>query len=66
MSNQSDYRIENIQKVFVNRKPRKIFNAFKKSGDAFVFVGQYSAPQSVKDDDLWKRAREAKEDEYQV
>ncbi len=65
MSNQSNYRIENIQKVFVNSEPCKVFNAYKKSGDAFIFVGQYSVPESVDDEDLWTRVRDAEEDEYQ-
>jgi hypothetical protein len=51
-----NYRIEQIQKATLAGVKVKVFNAYKKQGDAFVFVGQFSAPQRTANRDLWKIA----------
>lgn len=35
------------------------FKAFRKDGDAYVFVGAFSAPATTADGDLWRVADEA-------
>lgn len=59
MSKAEDFRIEDVRKATVNGQSVKLFRAYKKQGDAFVHVGQFSAPQRTADKDLWKVAAEA-------
>ena len=54
----TNFRIENIQKATVNGRAVKIFTAFKKQGEAFVHVGQFSAPQKTANKNLWSIANE--------
>ena len=56
---QADFRIENIQKATLNGVAVKLFKAFKKQGDAYVFVGQFSAPARTAKKNLWLIAAQA-------
>ncbi len=42
----TNYRIENRQKVYLNRTPVTLFQIFEQHspGDAFIFTGQHSLP----------------------
>ena len=53
---QASFRIENIQKATLNGVRVKLFSAFKKTGDAFVFVGHFSAAQKIANKNLWETA----------
>ena len=44
MANAENFRIENIQRATVNGRAVKLFKAFERKGNAFVFVGQFAAP----------------------
>ena len=57
--NATQYRIEDIRKATLNGRSVKLFKAYEKSGDAFVFCGQFSAPVKTANRDLWKVAAEA-------
>ena len=57
--NASDFRIEEIRDVRVNGRLVRIFKAFRRNGDAFVFCGQFSAPARTAKRDLWKIAAAA-------
>jgi hypothetical protein len=57
--NATDFRIEEIKTAQVNGVKRKIFKAFRKQKDAFVFCGQFSAPVRTANKDLWKVAMES-------
>lgn len=48
------YRIENIQKVVLNKREVILFNAFKYDDDqnAYIFCGQYEAPKNTDDEKL--------------
>lgn len=48
----SNYRIESIQKVTLKGKNVKLFKAYKKNGDDYVFCGQYSAPAKTANKNL--------------
>lgn len=48
----SNYRIESVQKVTLNGRNVKLFKAYKKEGDAYVFCGQYSAPAKTANKNL--------------
>ena len=54
----TDYRIEQIQKATVNGRAVKLFTAYERKGDAFVHVGQFSAPVKTANRDLWKIAED--------
>lgn len=54
--NATDYRIEEIQSATVNGKSVLLFKAFRKTGDAYVFCGQFSAPPKTAKRDLWQVA----------
>ena len=54
--NATDFRIEEVKKATVNGVQCKLFKAFRKEGDAFVFCGQFSAPVKTANRDLWKIA----------
>jgi hypothetical protein len=43
MGKMKTYRIENIQKIRLNGKNVKVFKAYKKSANAYVFIGQFIA-----------------------
>lgn len=57
--NASDFRIENVRTATLNGSKVKLFKAFRKEGDAFVFCGEFSAPARTATRDLWKIAAEA-------
>lgn len=57
--NASDFRIEEIRKATVNGVQCKMFKAFRKDGDAFVFCGAFTAPARTANRDLWKIAANA-------
>jgi len=59
MNTATDYRIESIRKVTLNGTARKAFKAYQKQNDAFVFVGEFSAPAKTANRDLWKIANAA-------
>lgn len=54
----ADYRIEQVQKATVNGKLVKLFDAFEREGDAFVFVGKFRAPANTANKNLWLIAEE--------
>lgn len=54
--NASDYRIEDIRSATLNGSKVKLFKAFRKEGDVFVFCGEFSAPARTAKRDLWKIA----------
>jgi hypothetical protein len=56
MAKAADYRIQDVQKTRVNGQDVKTFSAFKRDGDRFVHVGQFSAPVKTADGALWKIA----------
>lgn len=37
-------RIENIRRATLNGRAVKLFSVYRKSGDAFIFSGHFSAP----------------------
>ena len=49
----ANFRIENIQRAQVGGRAVKLFKAFKRQGDAFVFVGQFAAPARTANKNLW-------------
>ena len=55
----ADFRIEEVRKATVNGKAVKVFKAFRKDGNAFVFCGQFSAPARTANRELWKIAAAA-------
>ena len=56
MTTATDFRIESIQKATLNGSTVKLFKAFEKHGNSFVFCGQFSAPVRTANRDLWKIA----------
>ena len=52
----ADFRIADIETARVSGKLVKVFKAFKKVGDAFVFAGEFSAPAKFANKDLWQIA----------
>lgn len=54
--NATDYRIEAITKATVNGRAVKIFKAYRKDGDAFVFCGEFTAPAKTANKNLWQIA----------
>jgi hypothetical protein len=54
----ADYRIERIQKTNFNGKAVKLFLAYEREGDEFVFVGRFSAPSKTSNKNLWLIAEE--------
>lgn len=57
--NAADFRIEEVRKATVNGQSVKLFKAFRKSGDAFVFCGQFIAPAKTANKNLWQVAAQA-------
>lgn len=55
----ADYRIEDVRAATVNGTKRILFKAFERRGNAFVHVGQFSAPARTAKRDLWKIANAA-------
>ena len=51
---ESNYRISGVQVVRLGSKDVKLFSAYKLDGDAFVYVGRFSAPMKTARKDLWK------------
>lgn len=62
MAKAADYRIQDVQKARVNGQDVKTFSAFRRDGDRFVHVGQFSAPVQTADSTLWKIADAAKDE----
>jgi hypothetical protein len=50
----ANFRIESIQHATLNGRAVKLFKAFKRQGDAFVFVGQFAAPARTANKNLAK------------
>lgn len=48
------YRIENVEKIFMGNKYFKVFNAFEYNTElkAYIHIGQFSAPAEVPNKDL--------------
>ena len=40
----AQFRIESIQRANLNGRAVKLFKAYRLQGDAYVFIGQFSAP----------------------
>lgn len=56
--NASDYRIEDIRLATVNGRAVKVFKAYRKDGEAFVFCGEFTAPAKTANKNLWLIADE--------
>jgi hypothetical protein len=54
-----EYRISDVHTATVNGRRCKIFTAHKRRGDAFVQIGQFSAPARTAAQNLWRVARDA-------
>lgn len=52
----ADFRLGKIERVRVNGKQVKRFEAFARRGDAFIFVGTFNAPAKTADSELWRLA----------
>lgn len=48
------YRIENVLTAVVNGQTVKLFGAYERISDSFVFCGVQSAPENTANEDLWK------------
>lgn len=59
MSNATNYRITNVQKVSWNGRKVLAFTAFQLKSGAFVCLGRFTAPGKTAKRDLWKTAAEA-------
>lgn len=59
MKTAQDFRIENVQKAILNGRQVKLFKAFEDRGDAFHYIGQFSAPVKTANKELWKVAADA-------
>lgn len=59
MKTAENFRIENVQAATVNGRKVKLFSAFEQRGDAFVFLGKFSAAAKTANRDLWKIAAAA-------
>lgn len=59
MKSAADYRIENVRKLTLNGRNVKAFDAFVKKGNAFVFMGAYTAPVRTANKNLWLIANES-------
>ena len=53
MKTAEDYRIERVRELTLNGKKVKAFDALIKRGDAFVFMGAYTAPVKTANKNLW-------------
>lgn len=53
MKSATDYRIERIRAIVYNGRQVKAFDVFEKQGDAFIFVGAYTAPVRTANKHLW-------------
>lgn len=56
MATPEDFRIQDVRQATLNGLAVKLFAAFKRSGDVFIYAGQFSAPTRTADEDLWKVA----------
>lgn len=54
----SDFSISNIQRATVNGLQRVLFTAHKRTGNAFVHVGRFSAPPRTARANLWRFVQE--------
>ncbi|MFN5350001.1 MAG: hypothetical protein ACK5A0_10750 [Polaromonas sp.] len=54
MKTAADYRIEQVREIIVrNGKKVKLFQAYVKQGDGFVYQGAYTAPVRTANKNLW-------------
>jgi hypothetical protein len=53
MKTASDYRIERVREMNFNGKNVIAFDAYVKTGEAFVFFGAYTAPKRTAKKNLW-------------
>jgi hypothetical protein len=51
---QPPYRITNVHNITLNGEPRVCFTAHIKDGDAYVHIGQFSAPADTPEDALFE------------
>ena len=54
----TQYRIENVRLIVFNGRKRKVFDAYERKGDAFIFCGAYTAPVRTANKNLWLIANE--------
>lgn len=59
MTTAANYRISEIQNVTLNGKKCRLFSAYVRTGNCFVFVGRFSAPARMAKRDLWTVAASA-------
>ena len=57
----ADFRVENVQKATVNGAKVKLFRAYERNEDAFVYVGTFAAPARTANKNLWMIAAERAE-----
>lgn len=55
----SDFRIEQVTKATVNGRQVKLFRAYERDGDTFVFAGTFTAPVKTANRNLWTVAAAA-------
>lgn len=53
------YRIESIRLATVNGRNVKIFKAYKREGDTFIFWGEFTARARHPNRELWKVAMDS-------
>lgn len=54
MKSREDYRISVVQHAQVSGRMCKVFMAWVRQGDAFVFEGEFCAPANCSNRDLWR------------
>jgi hypothetical protein len=59
MSDATNYRITDVQKVLWNGRQMLAFTAHQLKSGAFVCLGRFTAPRKTAKRDLWKIAAEA-------
>lgn len=51
-----DYRIHDIRRMKVDGRQSKVFTAYVRNGQSYVFCGHFSAPARTPNKELWKFA----------
>ena len=66
MKTANDFRIVQVTKATVNGQKVKVFSAYERDGDAFVFAGTFLAPAKTANRNLWTVAAAAPDGEWTV
>jgi hypothetical protein len=57
------YRITDIRNITLNGEPRVCFTAHIREGDAYVHIGQFSAPADTPEDQMFEHIHLHSDDE---